>query len=112
MFRRFAGNDVDTANARYMGTIQVDSFKTHAHKDTGYIDDIGAGGPGIGSVTGVMPVPTTVWGKVFGYGSTGKAYLEISPNSGGGANGGMATNPTGGAETRPRNVAFHPRIHV
>ncbi|MFY1892323.1 phage tail protein, partial [Achromobacter xylosoxidans] len=31
MFRRFTGTDADTANARALGSAQIDMFKAHSH---------------------------------------------------------------------------------
>lgn len=78
MFRRFTGTDLDTANARALGSAQIDMFKAHSHT----IPNQGAGA-GTASLTN--------------------------------GNGDSNTYPTGtrgGAETRPVNTAYHPRIHA
>lgn len=80
MFRRFTGTDLDTANARALGSRQVDQFRSHTH-NIRYSNNATPSG-------------------------ANQAVLD-----GGGASG-VNTLGAGGAETRPVNAAFHPRIHA
>ncbi|VFR81308.1 Prophage tail fiber protein [plant metagenome] len=82
MFRRFTGTDADTANARAMASRQMDANRAHAH------DMRADAGRGALDAEG----PDTI-----GFG-------------GGGYSG--QTQPAGGAEARPVNVAYHPRLHA
>ncbi|MFY1849013.1 phage tail protein [Achromobacter dolens] len=83
MFRRFTGTDLDTANARVLASRQLDAFKSHDHPELGARYD-----------TSTTAGITTILHK-------GVETLGL-----------INTGPTGGAETRPRNVAYHPRLHV
>ncbi|MNJ70121.1 hypothetical protein D3C77_665450 [compost metagenome] len=78
MFRRFTGTDADTANARNLGSLQHDQFRSHAHTYNG----------------------TALVGIAAGSG------VNIYGNFSG------TTSTAGGAETRPVNVAYLPRIHA
>jgi len=84
MFRRFTGTDADTANARALGGRQVDQFKSHAHIEA------------FSSGTGSSYTAVT-----FG----GQTAAVISQSN-------IPTSNAGGTETRPVNVAYHPRIHA
>lgn len=84
MFRRFTGTDADTANARALGGKQAGDFASHAHA-----------------------LPNGTWDTFSG--------LSNLVSSGSGSSGyviGRGTTATGGKETRPVNVAYHPRIHA
>lgn len=81
-FFRATGTDRDTANARALGSGQPDAIRAHQH---------------------AMPYP--LWdthsgtsGSMSGSGSSGYAS--------------QATSLAGGAETRPTNTAYAPRIHI
>lgn len=75
-----------TANARVLGTKQAEGFKTHAH---------------------LAPTPEGNTGtRYFIYGSAVDAYDYEEPG------GRLPTTSTGGAETRPINIALHPRIQI
>lgn len=78
MFRRFTGTDLDTANARALGSAQIDMFKAHSHT----IPNQGAGA------------------------------ATASLTNGNGDSNTYPTGTRGGAETRPVNTAYHPRIHA
>lgn len=80
MFRRFTGTDLDTANARVLGSRQLDDLKSHYHVVVGTIAS--AQGGFAGNPSGAGGVPT--W----------------------------PTTSAGGAETRPMNTAYAPRIHA
>jgi len=83
-FRRFTGTDADSANERVLGSRQLDAFKSHSHRL------VGSGlSSNSGPVTGSAPNVTTYIPQVNFW-----------------------TSGAGGAETRPINTAFHPRIHV
>ncbi|CUI71933.1 phage tail protein [Achromobacter xylosoxidans] len=82
MFRRFTGTDLDTANARPLGSRQQDAFREHSH-------------------------PLSVNREQVSGGGSGSAGLLLASLGGGGG-----TSPAGGRETRPANVAYHPRIHA
>ncbi|MFY2033747.1 hypothetical protein ACOTDT_16540 [Achromobacter xylosoxidans] len=73
-----------TANARAMGGRQVDQFKSHAHIEA------------FSSGTGSSYTAVT-----FG----GQTAAVISQSN-------IPTSNVGGTETRPVNVAYHPRIHA
>ncbi|CAE35583.1 hypothetical protein AZ22_3648 [Bordetella bronchiseptica 980-2] len=84
MFRRYTGTDADTANARVLGGRQADQVKSHRHALNGY-----------------LMAPTASGGGLFG------------PNTG--SSSGQAANYiefSGGAESRPINTAYHPRLHA
>ncbi|MCF7770444.1 phage tail protein [Achromobacter pulmonis] len=83
MFRRFTGTDLDTANARALGSEQGDSLRSHLHT-----------------------LPNATWDAFSGTSSMGSAS---------GTSGtviGRSTTSAGGAETRPVNTAYLPRIHA
>lgn len=84
MFRRFTGTDLDTANARTVGSRQGDSLRSHAHT-------LSAGPSNL--QTSTTPNANDVG------------------RSGGSPSGGV-TLASGGAETRGVNVAYNPRIHA
>ncbi|MCD0496947.1 hypothetical protein LP085_08825 [Achromobacter sp. MY14] len=83
MFRRFTGTDADTANARVLGSRQGDGLRSHLHT-----------------------LPNATWDAFSGTSSMGSA----SGSSGTVIS--RSTTSAGGAETRPVNVAYHPRIHA
>ncbi|WP_308125050.1 phage tail protein [Pseudomonas cichorii] len=98
------GRGID--GGRELGTFQDHLLAAHAHKETGFVDNVGAGS-GASGVTGSTASPATFFGKVYGGASstTAKAYLETSSGSLGGSIAGLFSGSTGGAETRPRNLA-------
>ncbi|VVE55317.1 hypothetical protein PIN31009_04956 [Pandoraea iniqua] len=81
--RRYTGTDADTGNARTLGTKQVGSIQRHSHTLTMFASSTVFPA---GSYSAVMQTPGD------------------SPSS--------ATNETGGAETRPTNTAYAPRVHI
>lgn len=81
-FRRFAGTNADSGGARGMGSAQAQAIQQHMHSVAFRISP-----NRVEAVTGIQ-----AW-----------ALLDGS---------GLTTDGVGGAETRPRNVAFHPRIHI
>lgn len=98
------GRGVDVG--RGLGSFQDESFKSHEHKDVGFIDNVGAGS-GASGVSGATGPVTTIFGKGYGSSasSTAKAYKETTPGSLNGSIAGLISGSTGGAETRPRNLA-------
>ncbi|MBB1625695.1 hypothetical protein [Achromobacter sp. UMC71] len=84
MFRRFTGTDADTANARAMASRQTGALQSHRHQLLGYLMSANPAGGG-------------VFGLNTGAGS-GASTTYIGD--------------TGGAETRPVNTAYPPRIHA
>ncbi|KAB5624160.1 phage tail protein [Pseudomonas putida] len=98
------GRGVDVG--RGLGSFQDESFKSHEHKDVGFIDNVGAGS-GASGVSGAAGPVTTIFGKGYGSSasSTAKAYKETTPGSLNGSIAGLISGSTGGAETRPRNLA-------
>ncbi|MEA5671193.1 phage tail protein [Pseudomonas sp. MH2] len=98
------GRGVD--GGRGLGSSQEESFKSHEHKDIGFIDNVGAG-PGASGVSGATAPVTTLFGKAYGSSasSTAKAYKETSKGSMNGSIAGLISGSTGGDETRPRNLA-------
>lgn len=98
------GRGVDVG--RGLGSYQDESFKSHEHKDVGFIDNVGAGS-GASGVSGATGPVTTIFGKGYGSSasSTAKAYKETTPGSLNGSIAGLISGSTGGAETRPRNLA-------
>ncbi len=88
-FIRATGTDADTANARSLGSGQADAFRSHDHAGIRW----GAWDPN---------------GGATGTGSPSTSILITS--SGNNPVGSVASN--GGAETRPPNTAFHPRIQI
>lgn len=84
MFRRFTGTDADTANARALGSKQGGAIQSHRHPLYGYL--MVANGTGGG-----------LFGLNTGSGSTtSTSYI----------------GDAGGAETRPVNAAYFPRVHA
>lgn len=73
---------------RGIGTYELDELKSHSHRDLFFIGG-GAGG---------TPSPSSTYAKA--YNSAGSYSFD-----GTGAGAGLTTSPTGGAETRPRNLA-------
>jgi len=82
-FLRFTGTDADSANARAMGSRQSDAFQEHTHH-----------GKAIAGLTNGGTYAVRAW-----------------DHPGGSANNDVVA-PNGGAETRPVNVAYYPRIHA
>lgn len=84
-FRRFTGTDADTANARLLGRLQTDQLRSHLHSWWAWASD--------------------------GHDYTGGDRIVGADTAGypDGIRSG-AISLTGGAETRPVNVAYHPRI--
>lgn len=82
MFRRYTGTDADTANARALASRQAAAIESHSH---------------------ALPNVPSLNGSGASWKSADVPYNGLST---------QATAAAGGAETRPRNVAFHPRIHA
>jgi hypothetical protein len=82
MFRRYTGTDADTANARALGSRQADQFRSHRHQLLGDLWDTTSGAS------------------------------QMQPGGKSGFGNSRWTETVGGAETRPINVAFLPRIHA
>lgn len=58
-FRRFTGTDADTANARTLGTRQLDAFKAHSHYVNGITSSVAGGNQGAPIESGNIPWKTT-----------------------------------------------------
>jgi len=100
-FLRFTGTDADTANARVLGSRQNGAFAAHTHFDqSAYADNPSLLPPG-------QPASSTRYAK---------QYRNVSQNLvdiyGIGPVSGLQSLPTGGTETRPVNVVYHPRVHA
>ncbi len=99
MFRRFTGTDLDTANARAMGSRQNDALRLHGHRVRG----TNTATP-FSSLYAVGGAANTLAGGQAG----GDNFYEKGP-----AGGSFPyIEQTGGAETRGRKVAYYPRIHA
>ncbi|WP_058665350.1 hypothetical protein [Achromobacter xylosoxidans] len=99
MFRRFTGTDLDTANARAMGSRQNDALRLHGHRVRG----TNTATP-FSSLYAVGGAANTLAGGQAG----GDNFYEKGP-----AGGSFPyIEQTGGAETRGPNVAYYPRIHA
>ncbi|MCV6806860.1 phage tail protein, partial [Achromobacter ruhlandii] len=83
MFRRFTGTDADTANARALGSRQAAQVR----------------------------VKSKTW-RIVGTDSDSSIYSIGGGNTQGISQMDSLLPDAGTAETRPRNVAFHPRIHA
>lgn len=96
-FIRATGTDADTANARSLGSTQVGMQQSHDH---GLQTEAGSG---LGKL-------------VFAdHGHARAPWVEVAPANWNdqAANGfRVATAESGGSETRPTNVALHPRIQI
>jgi hypothetical protein len=84
MFRRFTGTDADTANARLLGSRQIDAFRSHSH----------------GLTAGPNNLQTSATPNANDVGRSGVTET------------GGSTQISGGTETRPLNTAYPPRIHA
>jgi len=78
---------VCTANARALGGTQADAFRSHRHSTAARFQNALSGGE-----------------TVPGYVATGLNTHPVAPS----VDGSIA----GGAETRPANVAYYPRVHA
>ncbi|CAN0622131.1 protein of unknown function [Burkholderia multivorans] len=81
-FFRAIGTNADTANARALGSGQIDALRAHQHGMPYQLWDTHSG----------------TSGGMSGSGSSGYAA--------------QVTNSAGGTETRPVNTAYAPRIHI
>ena len=99
MFRRFTGTDADTANARAMASRQGDALRLHGHRVRG----TNTATP-FSSLYAVGGAANTLAGGQ----ASGDNFYEKGPASGSFP----YIEQTGGTETRPANVAYHPRIHA
>lgn len=95
MFRRFTGTDADTANARTLGSTQGSA--------TGPLSlPVWTAAQSGGTATVLNPPGLRGAGSVVDTGSSSywtNLYLGLAIGG-------------NGAEPRPRNIAYHPRIHV
>ena len=87
MFRRYTGTDADTANARTLGSRQGSANLAHTHL---------LNSASIGATT---PAGTYIGQRDWPAGGTGQYTNAVSASS-------------GGAESRPTNTAYYPRLHV
>lgn len=97
MFRRFTGTDLDTANARALGSRQADAMKAHAHTLI-----LQRSGGGINTPMRVVNGGNNMW--PFNANGSEQEYVARDSSDG--------VSPTGGTENRGRNTAYHPRIHA
>lgn len=99
VFWRPTGTDADTANARTLGSGQLDAQQGHRHR---------------WSDTNVTTASATfISGGSAAYAGSGSQNALYVDGTGSGtlASGGFGT-PRVSSENRSRNVAFHPRIHI
>jgi hypothetical protein len=108
MFRRFTGTDADTANARTLGSAQLDAGqRIHA----AVVLRAGSAGP----ATGVLQLSSDAFATQFGSGGTGgintvtRDSLAAAPDT---LDFDSARVTRTSSETRPVNAAYAPRIHV
>jgi len=80
----FLGNEICTANARAFGSRQSGALQAHRHLLFGYL---------------------------MSANPTGGGLFGLNTGAGSGANS-TYIGDAGGAETRPQNAAYHPRIHA
>lgn len=117
MFRRFTGTDADTANARTLGTVQAGAFPSHTHgvSDPGHshaVSDPGHAHGGAGSYYLMSGGGTNSFNN-FGSGGVAPATAGSTTGIWINASGtGLWINASGGAENRPVNGAYQPRIHA
>ncbi|EHK65311.1 hypothetical protein [Achromobacter arsenitoxydans] len=95
MFRRFTGTDADTANARQFGSWQFDATQRTFGTLDGFND--------FSAVSGVFDHSNPVPGEQATAGN-GTQYHGLSFDN--------ARVARTSSETRPKNTAFHPRIHA
>ena len=95
IFRRFTGTDADTANARQFGSWQFDATQRTVGTLDGFND--------FSAVSGVFDHSNPVPGEQATAG-TGTQYHGLSFDN--------ARVARTSSETRPKNTAFHPRIHA
>ncbi|WP_432239909.1 phage tail protein [Herbaspirillum robiniae] len=128
VFLRFTGTNADTGLARAIGSFQ--DFLNAAHTHTG---TVGAGGNHyhtgstdaggyhahtflVGNREGAEAKPGNGNGSYANAGTDGAGSHAHSFTTGYASNGdhthGLTINSSGGAEARPANVAFAPRIHI
>lgn len=106
MFRRFTGTDADTANARTIGSRQRDALQN----GTGTLQ-----GRPIPTVLGAITAASGAFVLASRSGAAGASMLVTEPS--GSANSDLVTFDLSrvartSGETRPANVAYHPRIHA
>lgn len=84
-FRRFTGTDADTASARAIGTRQGGAIQTHRHNQ----------------LSGEFYIVSRTSGGSNGLAAGSQQFFNRQDGT-----------DAGGAETRPTNTAYLPRIHV
>lgn len=107
-----------TANARGLGTKQVGAYPSHSHavSDPGHAhgvyDPAHTHGGADGTYFLVSGGGTNSFNN-FGAGGVARdTAASVTGISIHGATTGLWINASGGAESRPTNAAFHPRIHA
>ncbi|WP_343498640.1 phage tail protein [Achromobacter denitrificans] len=117
MFRRYTGTDADTANARALGSMQSGAYPSHAHgvSDPGHshgVSDPGHAHGGAGSYFLMSGGGSNSFNN-FGNGGVAQSTAGTTTGIWINASGtGLWINASGGAESRPVNGAYHPRIHA
>ncbi|CAB3852214.1 hypothetical protein LMG26842_02901 [Achromobacter dolens] len=86
-----------TANARILAGRQVDQFRAHGHRIS-----VQRSGGAVGSQMRVVNNGNNSW--PFNANGATADYISFESES--------AIQNAGGAETRPANTAYHPRIHA
>lgn len=95
------GRGVDASRA--LLSFQDEMFKSHGHTDQGASLRFG------GQPTGLSPGTSgSIFAKVYAHTNDGYSFVSSrADGSWGVGGGGLTSNSTGGAETRPRNVAYN-----
>jgi len=96
-FRRFAGTDADTANARVMGGRQLDATQRVTGAIVDLVTNVSRAAGGAFTIGDIGPIPEGTLGTGF---RANRFDFDSSR---------VARTAT---ETRPVNVAYAPRIHV
>ncbi|OWT67877.1 phage tail protein [Achromobacter marplatensis] len=106
MFRRFSGTDVDSANARALGSKQADALQQISGQLQLRPDDTGS--------APILNTPSGAFNVVTAAGSTGAARMvsNASPLTQNTVSFDASRVARTSTETRPANAAYHPRIHV
>ena len=98
MFRRYTGTDYDTANARTVGSSELDAFQGHM------VGNFQVSAGGTAAINRVDSTVVNQGGPLLQSPLVGNFAQVISDGTHG--------TPRMAQETRPVNVAFHPRVHV
>lgn len=111
MFRRFTGTDADTANARVLGSVQRDAVQ----QITGLIKNLAFQDQPTAASSDASYVGTGAFSRKLAGSSGGASVYPTAATSfpdGDEINFDSARVVRSAMETRPVNVAYHPRIHA